>query len=131
LDEFSETWPRWGMMRDGECWELATLAHRTEGIESGLLERWPTPQSRDYKGSSGRSMKGTEIDLPTKVKMWPTPTAHNAKEGGFPSEHSRNTPTLSAQAGGTLNPTWTEWLMGWPLGWTDLKPLETDKFQQW
>jgi hypothetical protein len=20
-----------------------------------------------------------------------------------------------------------EWLMGWPLGWTDLKPLEMDK----
>ena len=32
---------------------------------------------------------------------------------------------------GTLNPTWVEWLMGWPLGWTDLNPLETDKFQQW
>jgi hypothetical protein len=23
---------------------------------------------------------------------------------------------------------WVEWLMGWPLGWTDLKPLETDKY---
>jgi hypothetical protein len=34
-------------------------------------------------------------------------------------------------AGGKLNPTWVEWLMGWPLGWTDLKPLEMDKFQQW
>jgi site-specific DNA-cytosine methylase len=27
-----------------------------------------------------------------------------------------------------LNPSWVEWLMGWPIGWTDLKPLETDKF---
>ena len=34
-------------------------------------------------------------------------------------------------SGGQLNPTWVEWLMGWPLGWTDLKPLETDKFQAW
>ena len=31
------------------------------------------------------------------------------------------------KAGGALNPTWVEWLMGWPLGWTDLKPLATDK----
>jgi hypothetical protein len=23
---------------------------------------------------------------------------------------------------------WVEWLMGWSLGWTDLKPLETDKY---
>lgn len=33
--------------------------------------------------------------------------------------------------GGQLNPTWVEWLMGWPLGWTDLKPLETDRFREW
>lgn len=24
-----------------------------------------------------------------------------------------------------------EWVMGWPIGWTELKPLETDRFQQW
>jgi hypothetical protein len=30
-----------------------------------------------------------------------------------------------------MNPDWTEWLMGWPINWTALKPLETDKFQQW
>jgi hypothetical protein len=25
----------------------------------------------------------------------------------------------------------SEMLMLWPIEWTDLKPLETDKFQQW
>jgi len=35
------------------------------------------------------------------------------------------------QPTGHLNPDWTEWLMGWPIGWTDSKQLETDKFQQW
>jgi hypothetical protein len=30
-----------------------------------------------------------------------------------------------------LNPTWVEWLMGWPLGWTDCAPLAMDKFRQW
>lgn len=28
---------------------------------------------------------------------------------------------------GRLNPEWVEWLMGWPIGHTDLKPLETAK----
>ena len=28
---------------------------------------------------------------------------------------------------GKITPNHYEWLMGWPLGWTDLKPLETDK----
>lgn len=30
-----------------------------------------------------------------------------------------------------LNPDWVEWLMGWPIGWTDLKPLATGKFRLW
>jgi DNA (cytosine-5)-methyltransferase 1 len=33
------------------------------------------------------------------------------------------------QTGMRLNPTWVEWLMAWPLGWTDLKPLAMDKCQ--
>jgi hypothetical protein len=28
-------------------------------------------------------------------------------------------------------PTNHEWLMGWPIGWTDLKPLEMAKFLEW
>ncbi len=35
---------------------------------------------------------------------------------------------MGAGNGGQLNPPWVEWLMGWPIGWTDLKPLEMDKF---
>jgi hypothetical protein len=35
--------------------------------------------------------------------------------------------SMGAENGGKLNPDWVEWLMGWPLGWTDLKPLEMDK----
>jgi hypothetical protein len=57
----------------------------------------------------------------------PTPTCHNAKEGNYPAEHNRRTPLLATHAGGKINPEWTEWLMGWPIGWTDLKPLETDR----
>ena len=30
-----------------------------------------------------------------------------------------------------LKPLVTEWLMGWPLGWTALEPLEMDKYQKW
>lgn len=66
--------------------------------------------------------------------FWPTPTAHLHKEGGYPAEYTRNTPTLTAEAtqsegkphsSGSLNPTWVEWLMGFPIGWTDLKHSET------
>ncbi len=56
----------------------------------------------------------------TASGLWPTPTAHNAKEGGYPAEHTRNTPTLAARVGGRLNPRWIEWLMGFPDKHTDL-----------
>lgn len=61
----------------------------------------------------------------------PTPTCHNAKEGAYPAEYTRKTPTLATHVGGKIHPEFTEWMMGWPLGWTDLKPLETDKFLSW
>jgi hypothetical protein len=114
----------------------AINAHLNRGHQLSLSNQvvhrhlWPTPTvcgNYNKKGLSPSSGDG----LATAVKLWPTPTAHNAKETNAPSESQRNTPTLAAQAGGTLNPTWVEWLMGWPLGWTDLKPLEMDKYQQW
>jgi hypothetical protein len=67
----------------------------------------------------------------TASGLWPTPTAQDAKNNGGASQQERNTMPLNAQVGGSLNPTWVEWLMGWPLGWTDLKPSEMDRFQQW
>ena len=57
--------------------------------------------------------------------LLPTPTAHNAKEGAYPAEYTRNTPTLAAVLGGKINPSFSEQLMGFPLNHTALKPLET------
>jgi hypothetical protein len=60
--------------------------------------------------------------------LLPTPTCHNSKEGAYPAEYTRKTPTLATHVGGKIHPEFTEWMMGWPLGWTDLKPLETVKY---
>ena len=32
---------------------------------------------------------------------------------------------------GKTHPENHEWLMGWPIGWTDLRPLEMGKYQSW
>jgi hypothetical protein len=122
LSEFSGIFPRSGMMRSGTVYQLPNLARTTTEIGFGLL---PTPAAstggttfnwQPIRPSGHRA----QLTLQQYVRMWPTPTAHNAKEGAYPSEYNRNTPTLSAQAGGALNPTWVEWLMGFPLGHTDL-----------
>jgi len=36
-----------------------------------------------------------------------------------------------AGRGGSMNPEFVEWLMGWPIGWTDFEPLAMDKFRRW
>ena len=132
LESFSETWPRWGLMRHGECWELQMSEQIMKDKESGSLVKYPTPTTVDSGALFNTSISKNSKPRPTlgamaKFNLWPTPTAHNAKEAAYPSEYNRKTPTLATHAGGKLNPTWVEWLMGWPLGWTDLKPLETDK----
>ena len=40
---------------------------------------------------------------------------------GQDAENAGNHPQVRGTGGGTLNPTWVEWLMGYPLGHTDLK----------
>lgn len=32
---------------------------------------------------------------------------------------------------GRLNPDWVEWLMGWPIGWTDLERDDIDEHPGW
>ncbi len=116
LEPFSGTWPKRGMMRAGAVFEQATLGHRTR--ESGSL-LWPTPTlcgNHNRKGSSLTSGDG----LATVVKMWPTPTCHDAKDTGAPSEAERNTPALRAAAGGALNPAWVAQLQGFPPDWCSL-----------
>ncbi|MEO6919098.1 MAG: hypothetical protein ABI171_08800, partial [Collimonas sp.] len=72
--------------------------------------------------------------LSAQVKLHPTPCARDSKSGKGMTQNERNRkngPSLSESSGGLLNPQWVEWLMGWPIGWTDLKPLEMDKFREW
>ena len=72
--------------------------------------------------------------------MWPTVTAQDSKNNAGPSQFVRNTKPLNVEAVchshpdpkviGTesqpvLNPQFVEWLMGWPIGWTEFAPVET------
>jgi hypothetical protein len=105
--EFSETWPRWGLMRAGECWELPEWVPPMNGTASGSV---PTPVASMSKGSS--------------------PGALTRKSGRSRARDRLDHYVMSID-GGPLSPEYAEWLMGWPIGLTDLKPLETDRFRQW
>ena len=87
LAEFSETWPRSGLMRNGIAYRLPPLVPLTAATESGS---WPTPVSN---GSVARitmgaalkeaARKGENNSLATRVaaRMWPTPDAMVANDG--------------------------------------------------
>src|SRR5579875_894668 len=89
LEPFSGTWPRAGMMRNGNAYRRRPLVPPTR--ENGC-SLWPTPRARDWR--SGKSSARTR------------------------ARNSRPLNEIAAP-GGPLNPLWVEWLMGFPPGWTD------------
>lgn len=108
LEEFSAIWPRWGIMRDGECFPLETLAHDT-------------------------SVRGC-LSLPTVTASWGKrgPGLSNNLDNLRMSERStKKTLAIVSVFGWRWPATLHEWMMGWPIKWSALTPLETDKFRQW
>ena len=77
-----------------------------------VVSQFPTPRTKGMCGGTGSFRKMKDLE---------------AKGIITPDERKQ----MTAGSGGQLNPTWVEWLMGWPLEWTALKPLATGKFLQW
>lgn len=133
-ESFSETWPRWGSMRAGECFLRPMSAPPTSASGSGF---WPTPVASDTGQRKKKyAQGGTALSL--AVRLYPTPTAGNHKSGGYLGEWggSRARERMREMVPpeemfGPLNPEWVEWLMGFPTGWTDLRPSGMLKFREW
>jgi hypothetical protein len=119
----SVTWPKRGSMRNGACWEQTTWVPRIDASGSGY---WPTARVSDGNGPGEHGMGG--LDLMTAVarggatRQMPTPTAN--RRSGLQS-HGTNVIL------GSLSPDWVELLMGWPLSWTALVPLDMIDLMGW
>jgi hypothetical protein len=116
LESFSETWPRWGMMRDGECFPLPTLEHATYEREFGY---WATPAATD-------DHHFCHVTMARKQRGESRPSG--AQIGTCLKWEPRALPYL---LNGRIHPTLHEWLMLWPTNWTDFAAPATAKFQQW
>jgi len=89
----------------------------------------PNTSGLDGGSNSRRALK-------KRLENFPTPTAHMSKEGGYPAEYTRKTVALTAMimaktihpTNGKLNPDWVEFLMGWPVSWTDLISTEVVQY---
>jgi len=101
----------------------------------------PTPQGSDWKGAdlarkenrTGKRHAGDDLPTAVATEYWPTPSSRDYKGQNGPNHlqksrgHHDQLPNALAMKGitGQLNPTWVEWLMGFPIGWTDLERSET------
>lgn len=113
-----QTWPGSGMWDGGAVFRLLPAEPHIYGAGYGLL---PTPVKRDglsfYVVTQEVALKriqalkrgtaGTQIHW-----MQFSVVYHNLKKGW-------------------ANPRFSEMMMGWPIGWTDLQPLGKDGFRRW
>ena len=114
--ECLQTFPNWGLMQDGVLWEQTTLAHPTEENDFGW---WPTPVASDY-------MTGQTNGITYTGKRFVRTSQKTGTEFG-----AKLTSAYRLMTGNHLPANFSEWMMGWPQDWTELKPVETGKFQKW
>ena len=93
--------------------------------EDGDPILWKTPIASDSANREFYHNSRGEPNLSGMVKMGPTPIATDWKNRGCKDYRKNRKHQLQTEVGGQLNPTWVEYLMGFPLGWTDLNASET------
>lgn len=117
---------------------------RHKGLDNHV-KLWPTPVASDAMGSGSRNTPTSKahpgVSLTDAVRgdggtgrLWPTPAAHEGRlgyqdrtSGKKGTQESLTTSVMYSEgrvpsaewSGGQLNPIFVEWLMGFPLGFTD------------
>ena len=118
-------------------------SYKDNGRDLPAAVLWPTPRASDYKGCGPVGSSSAEHFLEkgylSGAVLYATPNARDWKNATAKEwDNPKNTRNLNRQIAklsegekstearnGQLNPTWVEWLMGFPLGWTDLSASET------
>lgn len=85
---------------------------------SGLQGR-KQPETPD--AAEGAGEQPSRAPAANAVKLFTAPCAADA-QGTHGGDNHRS---LRTDVAGQLNPTWVEWLMGFPPGWTELNASET------
>lgn len=97
---------------------------RVNGL-ANFSTRWP--KSGMMRNGFVSPLPALELRMSGKgYALLPTPTKHLSKEGAYPAEYTRNTPTLTAslangQNGVVVNPSFVEWMMGFPKDHTHVE----------
>lgn len=134
-----ESLPKSGMTRNGVLLQQQEWVPITEG--SGSLS-WPTPRNCTAMAATitpasvWDEKRFPNLETVVGRRMWPTPRASAAMANKMETSLKRvnkigykqrleEAVAMSGDPSGRLNPMWVEWLMGFPIGWTDLEHSET------
>ena len=123
-EECTRSWPKQVIIHDDVAYQPKMSEHRRRESASLL---WPTPRTRGLLGGSGSRqmvqllvksgiLDEEEATQLIGVKLWPTPQARDCTR-----KTSVKRDRLPDRLRGTPNPTWVEWLMGFPLEWTKIE----------
>jgi len=135
LTKSFKPFPSEGTFAAGSLSELKIADCRTSESVYGFS--LPTPTSRDWKDTPG--MGTTRNDGKTRLDRLPMLLFECVRSAGIQWKQMAATDaqTVSVRglnvtiAGKSYCPELPEWLMGWPIGWSDLQPLAMDKYQLW
>jgi len=144
LNQYGETFADWATRLRQDSLRRQKLAPH---INDSGFSSWPTPDHQ--AGTGGVSRNNSRVRFKDVATRWPTPMAADdgkkvttsslqagliGRASGF---YGPPIPTIAQDgrklytSSRVLNPRFVEWLMGFPIGWTALQPLETASYQQW
>ena len=140
LDRWARMWPT----------PNARMAHGHQTNLGDAVKLWQTPVADDsVERTDGKWNSRGEPKLSAQVKLWPTPSSREPgwknievvdRYGRPPTHHNQRfydkktgrvvqkglpQTVTDPKSGGTLNPQWVAWLMGYPPEYFDSVPWET------
>ncbi len=100
------------------------LRNNTTGIDNVAVGRVALRLNTTGLDGGSNSRKA----LKKRISTWPTPTTPTGGGNIGGSGAYKNAIKNGTHIPHSINPNLYEWLMGWPIGWTDLKPLAMGKW---
>jgi hypothetical protein len=143
-----------GFTNEGSLSMLSGMVNREEfdgmgyrACKSKKDRIWATPQARDHRTGGADRWENPERsrnlnDQVAHQHSFPSPGTTGMSNGSGNCEKSNKLheagvithderKSMRAGNGGQLNPDWVCWLMGWPISWTQLEPLEHMDWRGW
>ena len=112
----------------------AKLGQRRGQLSEATEVNFQISHQAQETSTHGEESSSNIPNWPQRSQNWQTPAACDGEGGTLEIREGANGKyKLGDQVGSRkrLNPIFTEWMMGWPLGWTDFARVEMESCHWW